>query len=256
MEKHTIQKRDGHLVVYVAWPVLGGIALATVAGISVGGIVALSTGELATAARIGGYVWFVTSGVVTLALGWYAAREWAGPRMAERKAEMQYWEPEPYDPDPPPPMVVRGLSRKMLPATVDHSIEASLDLALLVEREEHSDSVQLKSTKVRGPDVLPFGALFTYAHKTGTNELAEARFWGVPIEDLVSDAAIDRAVIEILDGETMNKTALTKAVKESLPDVGTNRIRNRIDWLFAAGTIVMEPGSRGSKQYHLPAMRF
>jgi transcriptional regulator with XRE-family HTH domain len=58
------------------------------------------------------------------------------------------------------------------------SIEAAIDLALLVEREPQSSILDLQSTKTRGVDALPFRAQFTYEYKTGTTELATARFFG------------------------------------------------------------------------------
>jgi len=58
------------------------------------------------------------------------------------------------------------------------SIEAALDLALLIERKEGEDKIAIIPTKVRGYrqfDIL--GALFTYRHKDDTTDLATARFW-------------------------------------------------------------------------------
>jgi len=135
------------------------------------------------------------------------------------------------------------------------SIEAALDLALLVEREEHADSATLKSTKVRGADVLPFGAYLVYEHKPGTDELAHARFFGWPVEDVSSNAAIDRAILETLanEGDKMHKGDLADTVKDALDGVGINRIRDRIDHLHSEGKIVMEKGERRAKLYSLPS---
>src|SRR4030042_2678931 len=69
------------------------------------------------------------------------------------------------------------------------SIEASLDLALLVEREEQADLVTVKSTKTRGVDVLPFSAVFTYEDDEAGN-LATAKFWGVAAEENQSNGAL------------------------------------------------------------------
>lgn len=58
------------------------------------------------------------------------------------------------------------------------SIEAALDLALLIERKEGEDKIAVIPTKVRGYrqfDIL--GAMFTYQHKDDTTDLATARFW-------------------------------------------------------------------------------
>ncbi|NIV34994.1 MAG: AAA family ATPase, partial [Anaerolineae bacterium] len=76
------------------------------------------------------------------------------------------------------------------------SIEAAIDLALLIERENQADQLKIKSTKTRGVDVSPFGAMFTFTHKLPTTELKTMRFFGFEVEDLSSDKAIRRAILE------------------------------------------------------------
>ena len=49
-------------------------------------------------------------------------------------------------------------------------IAAAIDLALLVTREEGSDTLRIKSTKDRDVEVLPIAADFTFEHKIGTKE--------------------------------------------------------------------------------------
>jgi len=133
------------------------------------------------------------------------------------------------------------------------SIEAALDLALLVEREEQAETIQIKASKVRGADVLPFGALFTYEWREGTTDLATVRFYGLDVEDLTSDAAIRRAVLETVGSSPgANKGAIVKEVKGSLPDVGINRIRLQVDRLAIEGQIIPDPGKRTERCYHLP----
>ncbi len=127
MTEQQTTTKDGHLVVYLAWPILAGIALGTVLAVSVGGIVLIASGDLQAAGTVAGYVFFAVLGVATLAMVWYVFQEWAGPRQRERTAEMGYWEPEPYDDhEPPAAMVLRGFKGKpkMLPATVDLAVEA------------------------------------------------------------------------------------------------------------------------------------
>ena len=128
------------------------------------------------------------------------------------------------------------------------SIEASLDLALLIEREEYSDTVNIKATKVRGPDVLPFSAAFTYEHDQN-GELSQARFFGISSEDNQSGAAIEREILVTLLNTSLNKTELTKAVKEILPAVGLNRIRDMIDRLEKNGKLKINRGDRTEKLY-------
>jgi len=132
------------------------------------------------------------------------------------------------------------------------SIEAALDLALLVEREEQSESITLKATKSRGADIYPFGAMFTYEHKPGTEkELHAARFFGVETEDLTSEGAIRRAIIEAVT-DPINQGDLVNEVKAYLPDVGLNRIRDAINWLAHNEKLIVKPGRDNAKMYSQP----
>lgn len=73
------------------------------------------------------------------------------------------------------------------------TINAALDLALLVDRKTGDDSINIIPTKVRGYsqfDVI--GALFTYEHKPGTKELQSARFWSKSVE--TSEQIINLAI--------------------------------------------------------------
>jgi hypothetical protein len=120
------------------------------------------------------------------------------------------------------------------------SIEASLNLALQMDREE--DIMTIKSTKTRGVDVKPFSAAFTFEHKLN-GDLETAKFYGLEIEDMTSNDAVAREIRTALTGCAMNKSELTKSVKAIL-DVGTNRIQNTIDKMIAAGSIKSKPGVR------------
>jgi AAA domain len=133
------------------------------------------------------------------------------------------------------------------------SIEAAIDLALLVEREAHDDALTLQSTKVRGMDVPPFGAVFSYEHILGTTELATARFFGRPVKDRVSDRAIQEAVIEAVKTTPLiNKAQLVNTVKAVFSDVGINRIGGIIDRLESQKKIKTTLGARGAKRYKVP----
>ncbi len=130
------------------------------------------------------------------------------------------------------------------------SIEAALDLAILIEREEGSGIISLKSTKTRGVDVYPFSAEFTYTHKPNTTELETAKFWGLAVEDTTSDRAIENAILESLGQESINQTNLVKAVKErGIP--GTNRILGIVKRLENSKKIKSEVGAKGAKFYTL-----
>lgn len=119
------------------------------------------------------------------------------------------------------------------------SIEGSLDLALLVEREDDSRMITLRPTKVRGPDVSKFTAYFEPNEDQRT-----VRFYGLITEDTRSDSAIERAIVEVLAAGELNKSNLVKEVKEVLVDAGVNRIRGRIDWLVDQRKITTREGAR------------
>ena len=122
------------------------------------------------------------------------------------------------------------------------SIEAAIDLALRVERENNSDTVTVSATKTRGVDVFPFAALFTYEHKPGTTELSSCQFFGVETTGGKSDGAIRRAVLEtVKDTPNIQKTALAERVKQT-NEVGVNRVRAQIDVLVARGKLRVMPG--------------
>lgn len=129
------------------------------------------------------------------------------------------------------------------------SIEAALDLALLVEREELADTISIKATKVRGADVLPFSAVFTYEDRPD-GELHTARFFGIAADDNRSGAAIEREILAHLGSSTLNKSDLVRVVKGSLADVGINRIRDRIDRLAATGQILVSNGKNNTEKLY------
>lgn len=146
-----------------------------------------------------------------------------------------------------------GLSGRAGDSLRGHSsIEAALDLAIMIEREEYSETIGLRATKMRGPDVMPFSAYFTFEAKPDRpDELQTARFFGVSVDDVTSSMAIDKAIIEVLDdGNEYGKTALAKAVKELLAEVGINRIRPRIDKLAGEKSIQAIPGKRRGERIY------
>jgi len=133
------------------------------------------------------------------------------------------------------------------------SIEAALDLALLCEREEGAPQVVLRSTKTRDVDVLPFGAVFTYEHKEGTQELASARFYGMEVEDTESDRAARKAILDTVGSQRrLNQQQLVGIVKKTLPNVGQNRIRSIADQLVAEGELKEGRGKHNAKLYEIP----
>jgi hypothetical protein len=113
--------------------------------------------------------------------------------------------------------------------------------------------VILHSTKARGVEVLPFGALLTYEHQPGSTELARAQFFGLSAEDKVSDRAIEQAVIEVVKAQPLiNKTELINKVKTAFPEIGMNRISGVIDCLvLPKKKLKTKSGDRGAKRYEV-----
>ncbi|MDW8293653.1 MAG: AAA family ATPase [Anaerolineae bacterium] len=131
------------------------------------------------------------------------------------------------------------------------SIEAALDLALLTERESGSNFVHVRATKSRDVPIRPFGAQWSYEHKAGTTELHTARFWGITAEGGNEDADIAHVILsKVEDGIT--QTALVKAVREELQDVGEKRIRAILADMVRRGELVQGKGKRNAVCYSLP----
>jgi len=138
------------------------------------------------------------------------------------------------------------------------SIEASLDLALLVERKEGSDSVAVIPTKVRGyKEYDAIGARFTYEHRPGTKDLALARFFGdavMSIEEAANLKIANTIKNVLVAGESMNSQELVTTVRDQIagepggkaPPV--NKVRGIIKNLAEQGEIE-EGGSRQKRTY-------
>lgn len=134
------------------------------------------------------------------------------------------------------------------------SIEAALNLALHIDRAEGSDTINIKSTKTRGTDVLPFGAVFTFTHKPGTEkDLETFRFFGLKGTDNSSTAAIQREILSALKDQKLNQSALVKAVKDNGIEAGRDRIIEMINRMESNKQIISADGSRNAKIYSLPS---
>lgn len=135
------------------------------------------------------------------------------------------------------------------------SIEAALDLALLVEREPQSDDITVRATKCRGADVLPFAARFTYQNRGNSKELEAVRFWGIEAEpDPNSPVAIQQAIMDALTTNgTSNQRDLWQEVKSVIGDdaPGRNRIIEVITQMVSAGLVQEGTGQHNSKVYWL-----
>lgn len=146
------------------------------------------------------------------------------------------------------------------------SIEAALDLALLVTREKQDPKLVISPTKVRGASIAEsFGAEFTYDHKQGTWDLEKAKFFGVPISSAkeIENKEIANAVLIALNrlinnGEVATQKALVAATQsyiETETDIkkpGVNRIRGVIDGMEQEGLLKVDGGSKTTKIYVQP----
>ena len=130
------------------------------------------------------------------------------------------------------------------------SIEAAIDLALHVAREEGSDTINMKSTKTRGVDVFPFSAAFTYENNSQGN-LYKAVFYGLAAHDTTSTKAIEKEILEILELESMNQKGLLEAMKENLPEVGKQRVLDMLKRLENNKKIKVTRGQHNAKTYTL-----
>lgn len=141
------------------------------------------------------------------------------------------------------------------------SIEAALDLAILVERAQGADEVTAMLTKVRGfSEHLAFGARFTYEHRANTHDLALAKFFSLTIdrqEDL-ERMEIESIIIRQIDKEQGIKQAeLIKAVKAELATNHSNikatvdLLRGLITKLAESGEIRIEKGARNATQHYV-----
>jgi len=128
------------------------------------------------------------------------------------------------------------------------SIEASLDLALLVTREQDSDVITIEATKARGTNVKPFSAMFTYEHDS-SGELSQARFFASSQKAITTIDTINQAIIDCLGSNTYNKTELQSLVHQSLNQtVGANKISTQIDDLVMKGVLIMAKGKTNNEQ--------
>lgn len=131
------------------------------------------------------------------------------------------------------------------------SIEASLDLALMVTREEGTQEVYVQPTKVRGyVKVRGFSATFAYKHKYDSHDLHEAWFEAATIvspEDQRLDNILT-AAIEVLKREgELSENKLTKLVKESsLADgIGEHKVRGFLKKLVETKQLSCKDGQNG-----------
>lgn len=136
------------------------------------------------------------------------------------------------------------------------SIEASLDLALLVERKAGEDVIAIIPTKVR--DFLAWdiiGARFTYEHFDGTHDLSEARFFSeaAATKEDMAQRLLDTCIVDLVRAEPgilqknlVAATTETVQVPQGGKVPGPTAIRRAIKRLVTDGA--MEEGGNGSER--------
>jgi len=143
------------------------------------------------------------------------------------------------------------------------SIEASLDLALLVERKPGEDSIAIVPTKVRGYQAFDvFGAYFTYEHRANTHDLETARFYSQKMEtkeERELTAIRERIINEIkTNGDQMKQSELVQAVRDAMAAQpngrapGINKVRGTLKNMVSDGILVQTGNQRNGFQYQLP----
>ena len=135
------------------------------------------------------------------------------------------------------------------------SIEASLDLALRVDRVGQSETITIKPTKVRGENLSEFPAIFR-AGPDLENQLVFADFAGPVVIDPIYTIVRD-AVRSILTDKQHNQKELIKAVVLHLQEIeadaiGENSIRHYIQKMVDENKLVVLKGSKTEKLYSLP----
>lgn len=134
------------------------------------------------------------------------------------------------------------------------SINAMLDMALLVERNGREDAVLITPTKVRDyQDFESFGALWTFEHVPGTKQLASGRFWSKPVAN--TEEAINIAIRAHIKNELRGKGWMAaKVIRDLVRDrmaakpggkaPGVNKVNGLMREMAEDGTIRRQGGTR------------
>lgn len=125
------------------------------------------------------------------------------------------------------------------------SIEAALDLALLVTRENREPEIHCSPTKIRGADFPPFTATFAYEREADMPVLARARFFSVPEDLPPSDEDLKSLILEILGEQALHQRAITGAVQAEAPHWGINKIRSILAEMVREKELDLEETSHG-----------
>ena len=118
------------------------------------------------------------------------------------------------------------------------SIEAALDLALQVERNEGADAVTIRSVKSRDAPVEPFSALWTY-DRGDAGELASARFFGLGRPESGALSKTEQAslcILAELHGPMCQSQVVSMVMEKA--GVGRNTILTALKRLTGQGKLI------------------
>lgn len=126
------------------------------------------------------------------------------------------------------------------------SIEAGIDNAFLVQREDNSDIVTVKNVKSRRRPVDLFSALWTYENDDDGETLKTARFFGTEMQDTKIEvrAKLKAKIFEELAVCPVNFRALQNAVGGR-----SENLRDALTDLQKEGKVKMEEGKRRAHIY-------
>lgn len=141
------------------------------------------------------------------------------------------------------------------------SIEASLDLAVLVEVTQ-KDVIELTPTKCRFGRLEPFGARFTYTTRDHSQRLKTASFKGLLGAKIRESKEVQHAILEVVRyqdelteaEERLTQTRLYEEVKERVSgNVSLKTVKTNVEVLKRKGELFAEKGGpRNAYRYWLP----
>jgi len=117
---------NGHLAVYVGWPLAGGLGMAMVLAACAGGLALLHSRDLGVAGRWLAWTFFIVWGAVTVLVFAYAAWGWGGPRRIEklRQTVIEELVEVPTQQEKKPPIVIHG---KGVPALLGSGLNVDVE---------------------------------------------------------------------------------------------------------------------------------
>jgi hypothetical protein len=141
------------------------------------------------------------------------------------------------------------------------TIEASLDMALLIERKGREDAILAVPTKTRDFHRFDFfGALWTFEHYADDDRLRTGRFWARSVA--TGEEAVNMAIMQVIKNEMrghgwmggpeiINLTRDTMAARPGGKPAGINKVRGLLRQMADDGQILTQ-GKARNVEYCLP----